>query len=113
MWQILSLRCGSSERINRRTGGCTRTSAPRFILNATEFLYAGFAARARCRRSVILVVRPNGMTRRTRITLVTAATILSGVAAYFWALRPLGFASYLSSTGATDADIIDSTGHIA
>ena len=46
------------------------------------------------------------MTRRTKITLVAAATILTGVAAYFWALRPLGFASYLSSTGASDADII-------
>ncbi len=41
-----------------------------------------------------------------RITLVAAGTILSGVAVYFWALRPLGFASYLGSTGTSDADII-------
>ena len=46
------------------------------------------------------------MTRTTRITLVMAATVLSGVLVYFWALRPLGFASYLSSTGASEADII-------
>jgi hypothetical protein len=46
------------------------------------------------------------MTRTTKITLVAAATVLSGAAVYFWALRPLGFASYLSSTGASDADII-------
>ena len=46
------------------------------------------------------------MTRTTRITLVMAATFLSGALVYFWALRPLGFASYLSSTGASDADII-------
>ena len=46
------------------------------------------------------------MRRTTRILLVTAATILSGVAVYFWALRPLGFSSYLSSTMASDADII-------
>ncbi len=46
------------------------------------------------------------MTRTTRITLVMAATVLSGVLVYCWALRPLGFASYLSSTRASDADII-------
>jgi hypothetical protein len=46
------------------------------------------------------------MTRTTRITLVAAATILSGVAVDLWALRPLGFASYLSSTAAGEADII-------
>ena len=33
-------------------------------------------------------------------------TLLSGVAVYFWALRPLDFASYLSSMGASEADII-------
>ena len=38
--------------------------------------------------------------------LVAAGTVLAGVAVYFWALRPLGFASYLSSTGASEADII-------
>ncbi len=48
----------------------------------------------------------NDMTRWTKIALVAAATFLVGVAAYFWAAGPLGFASYLSSTGASDADII-------
>jgi hypothetical protein len=38
--------------------------------------------------------------------LVAAGTVLAGVAVYFWALRPLGFASYLSSTWASEADII-------
>jgi hypothetical protein len=37
---------------------------------------------------------------------VASATILCGVGVLFWALRPLGFASYLSSTGASDADTI-------
>ncbi len=46
------------------------------------------------------------MTRTARITLVAAATVIAGAAVYFWALRPLGFASYLSSTGASDVDII-------
>lgn len=46
------------------------------------------------------------MTRTIRIALVGAATVLSGVAVYYWALRLLGFASYLSSTAASDADII-------
>src|SRR5579859_5923029 len=46
------------------------------------------------------------MKRTTKIILVAAATILAGVALYFWAGRPVGFASYLSSTGANDADII-------
>jgi hypothetical protein len=32
--------------------------------------------------------------------------MLLGVLVYLWALRPLGFASYLSSTRASDADII-------
>jgi hypothetical protein len=48
----------------------------------------------------------NCMTRTIRITLVAAATILSGFAVYFWALRPLGFASYFSSVEASEADII-------
>ena len=34
------------------------------------------------------------------------ATVLSGALVYFWALRSLGFASYLSSTITSDADII-------
>jgi hypothetical protein len=46
------------------------------------------------------------MTRQTRITLAVAATVLAGVLVYFWALRPLGFASYLSSTRSSDADVI-------
>src|SRR5205823_971964 len=46
------------------------------------------------------------MTRTTRITLLIGATILCSAAVYLWALRPLGFASYLSSTGASEADII-------
>src|SRR3954471_17043493 len=40
------------------------------------------------------------------ITIVTVATVAAAAAVWFWALRPLGFASYLSSTDATDADII-------
>jgi len=46
------------------------------------------------------------MTRTIRITLVLAATVVSVVLVYFWALRPLGFASYLSSTGASEAEVI-------
>lgn len=46
------------------------------------------------------------MMRTTRITLVMAATVVSGTLIYFWALRPLGFASYLSSTRASEADVI-------
>jgi hypothetical protein len=46
------------------------------------------------------------MKRITTMTIVTAATFAAVAAAWLWALRPLGFASYLSSTGATDTDII-------
>jgi len=34
------------------------------------------------------------------------ATVAAAAAIWFWVLRPLGFASYLSSREATDADII-------
>jgi hypothetical protein len=46
------------------------------------------------------------MKRTIAITIIIAATIAAGAAIQFWAIRPLGFASYLSSTDATDADII-------
>ena len=46
------------------------------------------------------------MTRTTRIMLAIAATAISAVAVCFWALRPLGFASYMSSSMASDAEII-------
>lgn len=46
------------------------------------------------------------MQRTTTITVIGVATVAAAAAVWFWALRPLGFASYLSSTGATDADII-------
>jgi hypothetical protein len=54
-------------------------------------------------------VRPfarHTMKRTIAITIVIAAIVAAAAAVWFWALRPLGFASYLSSTGATDADII-------
>jgi hypothetical protein len=38
--------------------------------------------------------------------ILILATVAAAAAIWFWALRPLGFASYLSSTEATDADII-------
>src|SRR6266540_3737156 len=46
------------------------------------------------------------MQRTTTITIVAVAIVAAAAAIWFWALRPLGFASYLSSTGATDASII-------
>ncbi|HOW67739.1 MAG TPA: hypothetical protein P5186_27460 [Candidatus Paceibacterota bacterium] len=46
------------------------------------------------------------MPRITTITIVTIATFAAAAAVWFWALRPLGSASYLSATGATDADVI-------
>ena len=46
------------------------------------------------------------MQRTTTITIVAVATITAAAAGWFWALRPLGFASYLTSTRASDADII-------
>jgi hypothetical protein len=46
------------------------------------------------------------MQRTITITVIAVATVAAAAAVWFWALRPLGFASYLSSTGATDADII-------
>jgi hypothetical protein len=46
------------------------------------------------------------MQRTITITIVAVATVAAAAAVWFWALRPLGFASYFSSTGATDADII-------
>src|SRR5437773_239275 len=46
------------------------------------------------------------MQRNITITIVAMATVAAAAAVWFWALRPLGFASYLTSTGATDAEII-------
>ena len=46
------------------------------------------------------------MQRKTATIIVIAATLTAAAAIWFWALRPFGFASYLSSTGATDAEII-------
>ena len=46
------------------------------------------------------------MQRTITITIVGVATIATAAAVWLWALRPLGFASYLTSTGASDADII-------
>src|SRR5437763_12825008 len=46
------------------------------------------------------------MQRTAPTIIVIAATLTAAAAIWLWALRPLGFASYLSSTGATDADII-------
>jgi len=46
------------------------------------------------------------MQRIITITVIAVTTVAAVAAVWFWALRPLGFASYLSSTGATDADII-------
>jgi hypothetical protein len=46
------------------------------------------------------------MKRTVMITVVTAATVAAAAAVWLWALRPLGFASYLTSTGATDVEII-------
>jgi hypothetical protein len=46
------------------------------------------------------------MTRTNRITLVIAAAALASLLVYFWALRPLGFFSYLISAGVSDADVI-------
>ena len=47
------------------------------------------------------------MTRRTIIAAVMVmATVAAAAVIWFWALRPLGAVSYLTSTGASDADII-------
>jgi hypothetical protein len=46
------------------------------------------------------------MKRAVTITIAALATAAAAAAVWFWALRPLGFASYLTSTAATDADII-------
>src|SRR5438045_2913289 len=46
------------------------------------------------------------MRRTITFTVITLATVAAAAAIWLWALRPLGFASYLSSTGASDADII-------
>jgi hypothetical protein len=46
------------------------------------------------------------MKRNFTMMIVTVATVAAAVAIGFWALRPLGFASYLASTGATDVDLI-------
>jgi hypothetical protein len=46
------------------------------------------------------------MQRSITISIVAVATVAAAAAVWFWALRPLGFFSYLTSTVATDADII-------
>jgi len=46
------------------------------------------------------------MTHASKIILVMAATAVCGLAIPSWALRPLGFHSYLSSANASDAEII-------
>ena len=48
------------------------------------------------------------MNRSRTVTrkIIAVATFAAAAAVWFWALNPLGFVSYLSSTGATDADII-------
>src|SRR5213592_1657588 len=46
------------------------------------------------------------MRRTITMTIIAAATVAAVTAVWFWALRPLGFASYLSSVGATDAEIM-------
>ena len=46
------------------------------------------------------------MKRTIAMTIVTVATVAAPATVWFWALKPLGFASYLSSTDATDADVI-------
>ncbi len=48
----------------------------------------------------------HNMQRTITIAVIALATVAAAAAVWFWALRPLGFASYLSSTGASDADII-------
>src|SRR5216117_3176868 len=45
------------------------------------------------------------MKRALRITMGTAATVATAAVVWFWALRPLGFAAYLSFTEATDTEI--------
>jgi 4-hydroxybenzoate polyprenyltransferase len=48
-----------------------------------------------------------GMTQRTRIAAMMVLTaVAAAMVVWFWALRPLGFASYLTSPGASDADIV-------
>ncbi|NOS69671.1 MAG: hypothetical protein HOP33_07055 [Verrucomicrobia bacterium] len=47
-----------------------------------------------------------GKTGHVTITVIAVATVAAAAVVWFWALRPLGFASYLSSTGVTEADII-------
>jgi hypothetical protein len=47
------------------------------------------------------------MTRRTITGVVMVlTTVAAAMVIWFWALGPLGFASYLTSPGASDADII-------
>ncbi len=46
------------------------------------------------------------MQRSITIAAIALATVAAAAAVWFWALRPLGFASYLSSTGASEADTI-------
>lgn len=46
------------------------------------------------------------MKRIVTIMIIIAATVATAAVVLFWALRPLGFASYLYSTELTDADII-------
>jgi hypothetical protein len=46
------------------------------------------------------------MKRAITTTIIMVATVAAAVVVWFWALRPFGFASYLSSTEATDTEII-------
>jgi hypothetical protein len=46
------------------------------------------------------------MNRSTLIWIILAMCVAAGAAIWFWALRPLGFVSYLSSTGTSEAEII-------
>lgn len=46
------------------------------------------------------------MKRNFTITIVTMVTAGAAAAVWLWALTPVGFCSYLSSTGTTDVDII-------
>lgn len=48
------------------------------------------------------------MNRPTLIWIILAMCVAAAAAIWFWALRPLGFVSYLSSTGTSEAEIIRS-----
>src|SRR5439155_2183019 len=46
------------------------------------------------------------MRRIIRILIIAVATFSVAAGVWFWALRPLRFASYLTSAGASDVDIV-------